>query len=139
MPSTRGSDSWFGVWRTYSISRLFLLVLCLCLPVQAQAPELGDISVSVTSGSSIKVAWTFDTSSVPADHALLYFRPRTSQTPSGSYNVGPKIPAEARSYTLVVTHTIHLFISAWYAVTKDGAVTTIESPGSNHVKITVTP
>ena len=69
--------------------------------------------------------------------ASLFFSPT-----AGSYNVWVKLPKEVRQYQFIITDhiTYQYFITAWYSVTDaNGVIKTVESVGSNHLRITVSP
>jgi len=116
---------------------LVLLFLALCVPIYSQTTILGATEITKSVGQSATISWE-----CPVAPNLLFFRVRRSQATAGSYNVWVKLPKEVRQYQFIITDhiTYQYFITAWYSVTDaNGVIKTVESVGSNHLRITVSP
>lgn len=112
-------------------------LLLFCSFSYAQFVVDGIVEKTAKVGDSVTFNWVAQDSP-----SLLYFRIRRAQTSSGAYNVWVKIDKTLRQYTFIITDSksYNYFITAWYSsVDSNGNPIVVESVGSNHVRINVSP
>jgi hypothetical protein len=97
----------------------------------------GTIDQKVPYGTTVAICW--DVPNAPTN--LTFFRIRRTQNsaPSGAYAVwGPKLTADQRYIEITADGNYQYFLTAWYTFPlPDGTTRTVESVGSNHVRITI--
>ena len=118
--------------------KLLILVLWLLswvAQVCAQTPVLTGIYKEVVRGQPVTITFEY-----PADvrDKVKFFRVRKGQSAAGAYIAFGTVPATGSEFTFTPVGSCHVFVSAvWEETQPDGSIVIRETPGSNHVMVTV--
>jgi hypothetical protein len=117
------------------MKKAILISLLWTLMAFSQSPLLTGIYKEVARGESVTITWEYP-EEIRAK--VKVFRIRKGQSPAGAYIAFASVARTESSFSFVPPGSCHVFVSAvWDEVQPDGSTITRETPGSNHVQISV--